>query len=330
MRRFLPSVLFLCMPSLAWGGDVPTAEIVDVRRIWDKAQHNAFTDLIRYRGRWYCGFREGESHVSLDGSLRLIASDDGETWESVALLTSATTDLRDTKLCVTADGRLMMTAASAIRGEDIFRHQTLAWFSSYGETWTQPVEIGDPDIWLWRVTWHKRKAYGFGYGTLEDNRSIRLYTSTTGEKFDTLVENAFDDGYPNETAMVFMPDDTCYCLLRRDEEKDTAQLGIATPPYTDWNWRELGVNIGGPNMIRLPDGRLIAAVRLYRRARTSLCYLDVEAGTLTEFLKFPSGGDTSYAGMAWHDGLLWVSYYSTHEAPENSKASIYLARVRFD
>jgi len=28
--------------------------------------------------------------------------------------------------------------------------------------------------------------------------------------------------------------------------------------------------------------------------------------------------------MVWHDGLLWVSYYSTHEG----KTSIYLARIR--
>jgi hypothetical protein len=38
----------------------------------------------------------------------------------------------------------------------------------------------------------------------------------------------------------------------------------------------------------------------------------------------PSGGDTSYPGMVWHDGLLWMSYYSSHEG----KASIYLARIR--
>ena len=37
-----------------------------------------------------------------------------------------------------------------------------------------------------------------------------------------------------------------------------------------------------------------------------------------------SGGDTSYPGLVWHDGLLWMSYYSSHEG----KTSIYLARIR--
>jgi hypothetical protein len=41
-------------------------------------------------------------------------------------------------------------------------------------------------------------------------------------------------------------------------------------------------------------------------------------------LQLPSGGDTSYPGMVWHEGILWMSYYSSHEG----KTSIYLARIR--
>jgi hypothetical protein len=40
--------------------------------------------------------------------------------------------------------------------------------------------------------------------------------------------------------------------------------------------------------------------------------------------RLPSGGDTSYAGMVIHDGLLWLSYYSSHQG----KTSIYLARLK--
>ena len=61
-------------------------ELVDVRKIWDKAPHNAFTDLARHKDRWWCVFREGRHHVSPDGSLRVLTSADGEAWESAALL----------------------------------------------------------------------------------------------------------------------------------------------------------------------------------------------------------------------------------------------------
>ena len=78
-------------------------------------------------------------------------------------------------------------------------------------------------------------------------------------------------------------------------------------------------------MLRLPDGRLIAAVRLHAGgAHTSLAWIDPKEGKLTECLKLPSGGDTSYAGLVWHEGLLWISYYSSHEG----KTSIYLAKAK--
>ncbi len=302
------------------------AELVQVRKIWDRAPHNAFTDLVRFHDRWFCVFREGQGHVSPDGALRVITSADGQTWESAALITSANSDLRDAKITITPGGQLMLSGAEAMNKPASYKHQSLTWFSDDGRTWSERYEVADRDFWLWRTTWHKGKAYGFGYGCRNDNQWIRLYGSSDGRKFVTMVANAFDEGYPNETSLVFLEDDTCYCLLRRDGQPNTAQLGIAQPPYTVWKWKDLGVKIGGPHMIRLPDGRFVAAVRRYDGGvRTSLHWLDPEQGTLREFLKLPSGGDTSYAGLVWHDGRLWISYYASHEG----KTSIYLAQVRF-
>src|SRR5262249_11748482 len=159
-----------------------------------------------------------------------------------------------------------------------------------------------PNFWLWRTTWHKHTAYSIGYDTMGE-KFIRLYTSTDGRRFVTLVSNLFDDGRPNETSLLFLPDQRCLCLLRRDGNPGSGQLGISTPPYVNWTWKDLGIRIGGPHVIRLPDGRIVAAGRLYDAAvRTSLLWLDPEAGKLNEFLKLPSGGDTSYPGLVLHDG----------------------------
>jgi hypothetical protein len=300
------------------------AELVEVSKIWDMAPHNAFTDLIQFRDRWYCVFREGQAHVSPDGSLRVITSVDGRTWTSAGLLSSPTADLRDAKITITPDNRLMLSGAAALHQPAEFRHQSMVWYSSDGKDWSKPIKIGDPNMWIWRVTWHKGVAYGIGYGT-GGNRFIRLYSSQDGVKFDTLVDNLFEEGYPNETSMIFLDDDTCLCLLRRDSDLNTALLGIAKPPYREWTFKDLGIRLGGPHIIRLPDGRVVAAGRLYDdKVRTSLLWLDPEAGTLTEFLRLPSGGDTSYPGLVLHEGLLWVSYYSSHEG----KTNIYLAKVR--
>jgi hypothetical protein len=264
--------------------------IVSVKRIWDAAPHNAFTDLARHDGSWLCVFREGAAHVSPDGAIRVIASRDGESWTSLARIESATGDLRDPKLALTPDGRLQLTAASALRQPASSRHQTFTWFS---------------------------------YAT-DGRKNARLYRSGDGTRFEVAAPSIFDGGEPNETSLVFLDDGTCLCLLRRDDPGGNGQRGRARPPYSSWTWKDVGARIGGPHMIRLADGRLIAAVRLYEPVRTSLAWVDPDDGKLRECLALPSGGDTSYAGLVEHDGLLRVSYYSSHEG----KTSIYLARVR--
>jgi len=261
--------------------------------------------------------------VSPDGAIRVIASADGRKWTSAARIESKGWDLRDPKITLAPDARLMITAAAARRPPDKDMHQSMIWYSKDAANWGQPIEIGDANYWLWRTAWHKGVAYAVGYETTSGN-SIRLYHSKGGKKFEPLVDRLFDKGDPNETSLLFADDGAALCLLRRDGKPNTALLGAAQPPYVSWTWNDLGVPLGGPHMIRLPNGRIVAAGRRYDgNVRTALLWLDPKAGKLTEFLKLPSGGDTSYPGLVWHDGRLYVSYYSSHEG----RTSIYLAVV---
>jgi hypothetical protein len=297
--------------------------MLDVRRIWDAAPHNAFTDLTWHDGEWFCVFREGEDHVSDDGKLRVITSRDGHQWSSAALLTSPEGDLRDAKISVTPDEGLMLGGAVRSTDDGPWVFRSLVWFSRDGRTWSEPLQVGDDNAWLWRFTWRRGAAYGFGYGCGEGDNFIQLCRSPDGRTFTKLTGKLLTDCYPNETQIVFGPDGTAYCLLRRDPE--TGMIGTAASPYTEWEWRDLGVRLGGPALIMLPDGRLVACVRRYYDdfSRTALGWVDAAAGRYDEFLELPSGGDTSYAGMVWREDRLWVSYYSSHE----EKTCVYLAQV---
>lgn len=297
-----------------------------VQRLWDAAPHNAFTDLTWHEGTWYCVFREGQDHVSPDGALRVLCSPDGINWESAALLTSTEGDLRDAKIGVTPGGELMLGGAILLGGEDpahwMFR--SLVWFSRDGRNWSEAVQVGPDNCWLWRFTWHQGVCYSFGYGCGEGDKHLQLFRSADGRDFAPLTPKLMTDCYPNETQIVFAPDDTAYCLLRRDP--DTGLLGTARPPYDTWTWQDLGVRIGGPALLQLPDGRFVACVRRYEQApqyTSELGWIDPVAGSYTPFLELPSGGDTSYAGLVWREDRLWVSYYSSHE----EKTCIYLAQV---
>src|SRR5262249_32478431 len=68
--------------------------LIRARKIWDRAPHNAFTDLVRFHDHWFCVFREGRGHVSPDGTIRVLTSLDGQDWTAAALLTQPKADLR--------------------------------------------------------------------------------------------------------------------------------------------------------------------------------------------------------------------------------------------
>jgi hypothetical protein len=209
--------------------------------------------------------------------------------------------------------------------KDVHRkHQSLAYFSPDGEKWEGPRAIGDENFWLWRTSWHDGLAYNVGYAT-HGGQQVRLYSSRDGRSFEALVKKLeVKNEYPNEATIAWDKDGVAYCLLRC-EKPNEAQLGVAKAPYEEWKWHALDQALGGPNLIQHESGMWLAAGRLYRPSvRTSVCWLDVQDHKLVELAKLPSGGDTSYPGLAWHDGLLWTSYYSSHEG----KTSIYLAKLR--
>ncbi|MEZ5356193.1 MAG: hypothetical protein R2762_26460 [Bryobacteraceae bacterium] len=314
--------LQISFPEKAIRKAEPKAEIVSLHTVWNLAPHNAFTDLVLFEGRWFLAFREGEKHASADGAIRILTSPDADRWQTAAVIKYPVADLRDPKLTIAPHRRLMLTTAGAMHASSDAKHKTFAWFSPNGKDWSEPVMIGDPNMWLWRVQWHRGKAFSFGYSTVEP-RLLRSYVSGDGEKFQTLNPAVIEGDYANESSLLFLPDETALCLLRRDPKN--ALLGRSRPPYRGWEWSDLGVRVGGPHILRLDDGRIVAAVRLYDgKVRTSLCWLLPEDNKLVEFLALPSGGDSSYAGLVFHDGLLHVSYYSSHEG----RTSIYLAKVK--
>lgn len=305
MLRFLITATFCVLPALA-----ADLVLLDVQKIWDQAPHNAFTDMVRHRDEWYVTFREGATHVSPDGKLRVIASKDGKIWRSHVLIADANADLRDPKIKVDPKGTLQVFGAAATSQG----HQSMVW----DLPGLQGRPIGDPNYWLWNWTWNGKEGLGIGYRTKTEQRGVRLYGTPD---FSTRVADLKIEGYSNESQIRFRKDGTAVALLRRDP--DPAMRGESRKPYTEWTWNQLDVRIGGPNFVILPDGREIAVVRLYDgKTRTSVC--EVRDGIVRELVKLPSSGDSSYAGMVLDGKILWISYYSSHEG----KTSIYLARVQ--
>jgi len=317
-----------------------TQEIYSVNKIWDSAPHSAFTDLIKYGGKYYCTFREGTGHIPAkdgtgDGQIRILVSEDGNSWKSVALIAKEGFDLRDPKLSITPDGRLMVLIGGSVykNGQCMSQAPYASFTDKKAQTFSdpQPLQI-DPSIkadtvWLWRVTWDKKIGYGVLYQskTREDWKAYLV--KTTDAIHYTVVTQLDVKGKPNESTVEMLKNKKMRIIVRREEANDNnGYLGYSEKDFTMWKWDDLGIRLGGPNIITLTNGKTVIGSRSYRenQAHTSLFGID-DNGKAVELLEFPSGGDTSYPGLLVNKDELWVSYYSSHEG----KTSIYIAKLKY-
>jgi len=302
-------------------------EILSTEKIWDQASHSAFTDLIEYKKVWLIVFREGNCHAGGPGVIRILSSKDGKAWASFGAIAEEGLDLRDPKFSITPDNQLMLLVGGVTKGHE--RNSYVA-FSTDGAKWPPLKKILSGE-WLWRVTWHCGKGYGVAYRVEKERWPVTLYLTEDGLNYQKIEE--FDiEGKPSETTLRFKPSGEMVALMRRGSFPFGATLiGVSQFPYQDWVWTNTKMSFGGPNFLILPDGQMWASGRTIKFdekdelvERTTLARMDETA--LKVVLDLPSGGDdTSYPGMVYKDGILWISYYSSHEG---NQSAIYLTRVK--
>ena len=331
IRNLLLCIIFIFPAFNLTAQNNNLTEEVKVRKIWSNEKYNAFTSLINFKGTFYCAFREGESHVyGKDGVTRIISSKDGVTWDPVAVLEKDGYDLRDPKLSVTHDGRIMVIIGGSVyNGKELKRQLTHVSFSDRsGNNFSDPEPViisGDIRTnfdWLWRVTWHIKTGYGVVYQA-GDEWPISLLKTDDGIHYD-LVTRLDVNGKPNETTIRVMPDEEMLVMVRREGDDKEGMWGRSKPPYKSWEWKKLGMQLGGPDFIALEDNLLISCTRVYdKKGAYTALFAGDRSGIFHKILDLPSGGDNSYPGLVYHNRTLYVSYYSSHEG----KASIYLAVI---
>lgn len=309
-----------------------------LQRIWgDGSRHCAFTSVIEYRGIYYCAFREGHNHIfnekgEADGVVRVIRSADGGKWEPFALISDKGYDLRDPKLSVTPDGRLMLLYGRSLYGKGKFvSSTTMAAFAKGGGNFGKPRRIKvagtktTSSLWLWRVTWHGDTGYGVIYTKGDGNNILELASTTNGIDYKVVGQLDVAD-YPNECTVRFTADNRMLIFVRRDQGSRSTILLSAQPPYTDFKPTDLGFHCGGPDAKVLADGRILLGGRteyVRKRPKTGI-FCGKADGDFHEVMILPSAGDNSYPSFMKVGNEIWITYYSTHET---NKPSIFLARV---
>lgn len=329
MRTNIILFLAILIQSTAGFAEQLTKDSLEVNKIWDKAPHNAFPDMIRFKGDFYVALREGNNHMpDKSGAVRILKSKDGDAWESVALLEEEDRDVREARLSITPEGKIMVITAVGVYDKGYKILYPMVSFSDVnGEDFTplQRIEMDiEPNLdWMWRVTWHNKIGYGIVYRNYNAAREVHLLKTTDGINFNHVAQLPIDGG-PNESTIRFDKNGKMYVLVRREDDDKMGVLAKSDYPYNDWTTIKLTKRLGGPNFLFLDKHTLIMGTRDYRKegAKTVIHTTDLD-GNIKKTMELPSAGDTSYPGMVIFKKKLWFVYYSSHE----EKTSIYLTKI---
>lgn len=338
---------------LARGEDRPESELPSIRidavhRVFDDGEHNAFTDLVQFKGRYYLAFRScPDGHMLFSTSrIRVLVSDDGVTgWEKVLEFgLPPHRDVRDAHLLVFGERLFVYTGAWLIPpdGEprDCNDHLGFAAWTDDGQTWQGPQMLeGTYGHYIWKAAAYDGTAYLCGRRRRdfvplpESGEENRLYLeSAMLESDDGLTwrtRSLFTDDYGNETGFQFDEEGTVWALAR-GATGVPARVCRAEPPYKEWDRVELDQDIGGPMIARWGDRWLIGGRRMTDRDNPVTALWWLEDDRLQEAGELPSGGDTSYPGFVPLDGERGLlSFYSSHEGSGRSVAPchIYIAEI---
>jgi len=197
--------------SATSAAETPKVDVTNVRRVFHNGEHNAFTDLVEFRDRYYLTFRScPDGHmVHPTASIIVLVSDDFESWTQVHRFSVKHRDTRDPHFLVFHDKLFIYTgtwysgATTLPRDEyDLNKHLGYAAWSSDGNDWNGPVMLdGTYGHYIWKANNFGGKAFLCG------RRKINFEEGPKGEghEVESLMLES-DDGLIWKSRAVFQPD----------------------------------------------------------------------------------------------------------------------------
>jgi hypothetical protein len=327
--------------------ELPSVEIKNTRLAFNNGEHNAFTDLTEFKGKYFLTFRScPDGHmVHPSASIIVLASDDLLDWKQVHQFSVPQRDTRDPHFVVFNDQLFVYTGtwycgddSPAPAEYDLNKHLGFAARSANGNDWESPLMLeGTYGHYIWRAeTWGGRvflcgrRKHHFaetGRGQRDDIESAML-ESEDGLTFRT--RGLFQTTRGDETAFQISSDGNLLAVGRRG--RDPAQLIRSKAPFKTWQRSDLDRYIGGPLLTKWGKRWVVGGRQNTDQGpKTSLYWLVDDQ--LVEFARLPSGGDNSYPGfIALSPTRAVVSWYSSHETDDSGakRTAIYLADLRIE
>ena len=331
---------------------LPKVQLKQVRKVEGVGEdHNAFTDLVRFKGKIYLAFRKSEiGHGVYPDSQIIIRSseDEGMTWLDVYRFSIPDRDTRDPHFLIFKEKLFVYTgtwdARPLLKNQfQLNDHVGYAVATIDGKTWTPPRLLeGTHGHYIWRAATNEKQAYLCA-------RRVKDYVrTTTRAQRAHLTEQVLltsEEGwvwkhhamvqpdYGNETAYRIEEDGTLWGVARTGY--GPAQLIRSSPPYQRFQRMALDRPMGGPMLAKWNDLYITGGRNtLYGKRVCALYWLAEDR--LHPILELPSGGDCSYPGFVQLDeNRALISYYSSHEGyprkpGREPPSSIFVAELELE
>lgn len=330
---FLSIILFLSTLFIYWftrpNSSRQAKELaIETWEIVNDGKHNAFTDLIYWKGLFYLAYTASDYHSgSIESKIVIMTSPDAKKWVTNSLLDGEGNDIRDPKFTVIKD-RLFVYC---LKYAGFFAFPTLSVYSYTidGISWSEIKNI-DLNKWLiWRPktcdgkTWYA-PFYWYDFG------ESYLMKSNNGIDW-SVVSRIYRGDNNNETELAFL-NDTTMVIAGRMEASDNffeypegfTVIFKSSYPFKNWtNYKKNYITrLDGPNLFTY-RGNVYAIGRyqpescfltqyfssIFNKKRTSIFLIkNNELIYLSDIL---SGGDTSYPGSVIIGDSLYFSYYTS-------------------
>ena len=339
-------VALLVLPALA-GSAPPQVTVSNIHRAFWNGEHNAFTDLCRYRGALYLTFRscpEGHMVHPTAYTLVMTSKDEGKTWQEAHRFSVKDRDTRDPHFLVFKERLYVYTGTwysgpTTIAPKDYDMNKMLgfaAWTDD-GTAWSGPEMLeGTFGHYIWRAASFGDKAYlcgrrkpGFDIGPKGEGDKVQSVMLESDDGLIWKKRAYFMETAGDETAFLFEKDGAVLAIGRHGGGSN-AQVLRSKPPFVNWDRQNLDRPVGGPLVVKWGERTIVAGRKTTKEAGAKTALYWLNGNDLTEFAELPSGGDCSYPGFVELSSThALVSYYSSHEKDPSGKTitAVYLAEL---
>jgi len=349
----LKGICLICLlvaitPAATHAKDVaepPRVAVKDVRQVFDNGEHNAFTDLIRWKDGFWLAFRSNSNGhpINSDSAIIVLSSSDTKIWKEAYRFSLPDRDTRGPHFLIFNEQLFLFAAGIQLdEGASLEDH----WKSEKnfgctvstkdGEHWSKVKPLtGTNGYFIWGAATYGKKAYLSGRrsrqlpatdekGKSEQVGETALFDSTDGLEWK--ITSVYHQDRGDETSFLFEENGDFIAVTRRGGPY-TARLLRAKSPYQEWEHKDLPFFIGGPLLKKWGERYIVGGRRNSKNGKkTGLWWLVDEK--LKSMAILPSGGDNSYPGFAAIDDTHGIiSWYSSHEKDKDGKiiTAIYLA-----